>query len=31
MKKSSIALIVAVLFLMVPLMAQSEEIHRRGA
>jgi hypothetical protein len=31
MKKSSIVLIVAVLFLMVPLMAQSEEIHRKGA
>jgi hypothetical protein len=30
MKKTSIALIVAVLFLMVPLMAQSEEIHRKG-
>lgn len=31
MKKSSIVLIVAALFLLVPLMAQSEEIHRTGA
>jgi len=31
MKKSSIVLIVAALFLMVPLMAQSEEMHRTGA
>jgi len=31
MKKSSMVLIVAMLFLMIPLMAQSEEIHRTGA
>jgi hypothetical protein len=31
MKKSSMVLIVAALFLLVPLMAQSEEIHRIGA
>ena len=31
MRKSSIVLIVAVLFLMVPLMAQAEEMHRTGA
>ncbi len=30
MKKASIALIVAVLFLMIPLMVQSEETHRKG-
>jgi hypothetical protein len=30
MKKSSIALIVAFLFLMVPLMAQSQDLHRQG-
>ena len=31
MKKSSIVLIVAALFLLVPLMAQAEEMHRTGA
>lgn len=30
MKKSSMVLIVAALFLLVPLMAQSEEMHRTG-
>ncbi len=31
MRKPSIILIVTVLFLLVPLMAQSEEMHRKGA